>query len=66
MLVLSRRLNEKIVLPSLGVTVQVLAVRGGAVRLGIQAPPDIAVLREELVGKPDPRAEERVAEPFAR
>jgi carbon storage regulator CsrA len=65
MLVLSRRLREKIVLPSLGVTVQVLGVRRGAVRLGIDAPPDVTVLREELVGKPDPHADRRVAEPCA-
>jgi carbon storage regulator CsrA len=38
--------------------VQVLALRRGAVRLGIEAPPDVAVLREELVGKPDPTAAE--------
>jgi carbon storage regulator CsrA len=63
MLVLSRRLGEKIVLPSLGVTVQVLALRRGAVRLGIEAPPDVAVLREELVGKPAPRADPKMAEP---
>jgi carbon storage regulator CsrA len=58
MLVLSRRLNEKIVLPDLGITVQVLALRHGGVRLGIEAPPNIAVLREELVGKPDPKMAE--------
>ena len=51
MLVLSRRLNEKVVLPGLGITVQVLAIRRGAVRLGIEAPPGVTVLREELVDK---------------
>ena len=49
MLVLSRRLNEKIVLPGLNVTIQVVAVKGGAVRLGIEAPPDVQVVREELL-----------------
>jgi carbon storage regulator CsrA len=52
MLVLSRRRNEKIVLPGLGATIQVLDIRHGTVRLGIVAPPDVTVLREELVGKP--------------
>jgi carbon storage regulator CsrA len=52
MLVLARRLNEKVVLPSLGVTVQVLDIRRGTVRLGIEAPPEVTVLREELVSKP--------------
>lgn len=49
MLVLSRRLNEKIVLPGLGVTVQVLSIKRGVVRLGIEAPPDISVCREEVL-----------------
>ena len=49
MLVLSRRVNEKIILPDLGITVQVTAIQGGRVRIGIEAPPDIAVLRQELV-----------------
>jgi carbon storage regulator CsrA len=66
MLVLSRRLNEKIVLPGLGITVQVVALRGGTVRLGIEVPPDVAVLREELVGKPEPRAVPMMAEHCAR
>ena len=50
MLVLSRRLREKIVLPGLHITVQVLAVKRGVVRLGIEAPADVPVLREELLG----------------
>jgi carbon storage regulator CsrA len=65
MLVLSRRLNEKIVLPGLGVTIQVLDIRRGAVRLGIDAPPDIAVLREEVVGKPRAELNPREPEPCA-
>jgi carbon storage regulator CsrA len=49
MLVLSRRLHEKIVLPGLNITIQVAAVRGGVVRLGIQAPPEVRVVRQELL-----------------
>lgn len=49
MLVLSRRVNEKIFLPDLGITLQVVAIHGGRVRIGIEAPPDVAVLRQELV-----------------
>ena len=49
MLVLTRRPHEKIVLPGLHVTLQVVAVKGGVVRIGIEAPPDVRVLREELV-----------------
>jgi carbon storage regulator len=66
MLVLSRRRNEKVVLPSLGVTVQVLAIRRGEVRLGIMAPPDVPILREELVGKPRAEAGQKEEVPRAR
>jgi len=48
MLVLSRRQSDKVVFPNLGITVQVLRVQGRAVRLGIDAPEDIEVLRHEL------------------
>ncbi|HEV3257279.1 MAG TPA: response regulator [Gemmataceae bacterium] len=48
MLVLSRRLNEKIVFPSIQAAVKVLAIKAGMVRLGIEAPPEVTVLREEL------------------
>ena len=51
MLVLSRRAEEKIVFPTLGVTLHLLRIKGNVVRLGIEAPPDIRVLREEL-GRP--------------
>ncbi len=48
MLVLSRKLHEKILFPGLNIAVQVVAVKPGVVRLGIQAPPEVGVLREEL------------------
>jgi carbon storage regulator CsrA len=51
MLVLARRLGQKLVLPGLGITVQVVGIKGNAVRLGIVAPPGVMVLREELVDK---------------
>src|SRR5436309_7891479 len=59
MLVLSRRLNEKIVLPAIQTNIQVVSVKSGTVRLGIDAPPEITVLREELQGC---SAEGRIAE----
>ncbi len=48
MLVLSRRLKEKIVFPNSNTTVQVVGIKSGVVRLGIEAPRDVAVLREEV------------------
>jgi carbon storage regulator CsrA len=48
MLVLSRRLKERIVLPTVCTTVQVLGIKAGVVRLGIEAPPEVTVLREEV------------------
>lgn len=48
MLVLSRKIGERIVLPESGVVLTVLGIRGGQIRLGISAPPEIAVYREEL------------------
>jgi carbon storage regulator CsrA len=48
MLVLSRRLNEKIVLPGSQTSIQVVDIRNGVVRLGIDAPPEVVVLREEV------------------
>jgi carbon storage regulator len=49
MLVLSRKRGERIVIPGCRVTVTVVAVEGNRVRLGIAAPAEVAVLREELV-----------------
>ncbi len=51
MLVLSRRLSEKILLPGLGITVQVVSVKAGVVRLGIEAPAEVKVLRGELAAQ---------------
>lgn len=48
MLVLSRKIGERIVLPDSGIVLTVLGVRGGQIRLGISAPPDVMVYREEL------------------
>jgi len=49
MLVLSRGQNEKIVFPRLGINVEILKIAHNKVRIGVKAPPDISVLREELV-----------------
>ncbi len=52
MLVLSRKVSQSIVIAG-RITVTVVAIRGGQVRLGIEAPDEVRVLRQELV--PGPR-----------
>ena len=52
MLVLSRRLNQKILLPSINASVEVVAIKGNVVRIGVIAPPNVTVLREELADAP--------------
>lgn len=47
MLILSRRLNESIVIND-DIVVTVLEVRGDQVRLGIRAPKSVTVHREEV------------------
>jgi carbon storage regulator len=49
MLVLSRKLNEKIVIDG-GIIVTVLKIDRNQIRLGIEAPADVRVLREEIAG----------------
>src|SRR4051794_464238 len=48
MLVLSRKENEKVLFPNLGIAMQILRVGGGKVRLGIEAPGNVAVVRHEI------------------
>ena len=48
MLVLSRRRNEKIVIPSLKLTLEVLTVKWDSVSLGFEAPAEVAVRRGEV------------------
>jgi carbon storage regulator CsrA len=48
MLVLSRRQGQRILFPQLDIAVQVLPGKGTTVRLGIEAPSHVSVLREEI------------------
>jgi carbon storage regulator len=48
MLCLSRREGERIFIGE-NIVIQIVRVRGGSVRLGIEAPPEIVVVREELL-----------------
>ena len=49
MLVITRKLDETIVLPELGVEIRVLKTQGGGVRLGIEAPQTVSIRRGELL-----------------
>lgn len=57
MLVLSRGPQDKVVFPNLGVTVEILRVSGNRVRVGIEAPNEVRVLRHELVDPDDQPAQ---------
>ena len=49
MLILSRRPQQKIVLPELGITFTVLEVKTNRVQIGIEAPREFDVHREEVL-----------------
>ena len=51
MLVLSRRIGERIVIDD-QIVVTVVEIKGDKVRLGIEAPKEIPIWREELVASP--------------
>jgi carbon storage regulator len=48
MLVLTRKLGERILVPHYELAVTIVAIEGNHVRLGISAPDDVAVYREEV------------------
>jgi carbon storage regulator CsrA len=66
MLVLARQRYERIVMPGIPATIEVVAIRPHGVRLGIEAPPEVVILREEVLRRdgvpPTPRVK---AEPDA-
>jgi carbon storage regulator CsrA len=60
MLVLSRRPDEQIILPTVPAVIKVISTQAGLVRLGIEAPADVPIVREELTrGEPRPPHGER-------
>jgi carbon storage regulator len=50
MLVLTRKAGERVVIDG-GITITVLSARNGRLRIGVEAPHDVMVLRGELLGK---------------
>ncbi len=51
MLVLSRKLGERIMVPHCELTLTVVSIDGNTVKLGITAPSEVGVYREELLRK---------------
>ena len=49
MLVLGRKVGERIVVPECNMTISVLSIHGNRVQVGISAPRDISIMREELL-----------------
>lgn len=50
MLILTRKLNESIVIDD-NITMTIFGINGNSVKLGIDAPKEIMILRKELIGK---------------
>jgi carbon storage regulator len=60
MLVLSRRESERVRLGE-SIVITIVGVSGDKVRLGIQAPRDVLVLRDELEPKDEKQSQSRAA-----
>ncbi len=63
MLVLSRKCGERIIISEQEIVVTVLEVRGEQVRLGIEAPSNIPIYREEIWQRIKTLTESEIAEP---
>lgn len=51
MLILTRRIGESIKIGD-DITIQITRIQGGRVRIGIEAPKDVKIMRNELEAKP--------------
>jgi carbon storage regulator len=49
MLVLSRTKGQEILIPDFGITIKVVDVRGHNIKIGLDAPRNISIVRKELV-----------------
>lgn len=57
MLILTRRIGETIVIND-DIRITIVSVRGNQIRVGIQAPREVPVHREEVYGTPKPTSVE--------
>lgn len=56
MLILSRRAEQQVMFPHLGICINVLQVKGKVVKLGVEAPKSVRVLRNELAEFDEPES----------
>ena len=61
MLVLSRKVGERLLIGD-QIAITVVRIQGGGVRIGVEAPAHLAVVREELKEKLDQQRREEQAE----
>jgi len=61
-LILSRKVHQEIVIGN-GICITIVAIRGKQVRLGIKAPPDVHIRRDELEPLSDAATTERKPQP---
>ena len=60
MLILSRRVNESIIVNG-DITFTILAIRGNQIRIGIEAPPEVTIVRDELLDRERDRSSEGIS-----
>ena len=56
MLVLSRKVNQEIIIAA-NIRIHILKTNGNTVRIGIEAPPNVRIVRGELLEEPQPVGE---------
>lgn len=66
MLVLTRRENEKIVFPEVGITVELVAINGSRARIGVQAPAEVRILRHEIAEREGVQTQPTLTFPLER
>jgi len=59
-LIISRKVHEEIAIGD-GISITVVAIRGKQVRIGIKAPPNVSIRRDELEPLPRPEASQQEA-----